>query len=122
MTTHGPTILVIDDNEGLVNLLRRYLADQPCQVLAATNGSEGLQMARDVLPRAVVLDVMMPDMDGWELLQRIKTNPETEGIPVIVCSVIDDPELAYSLGAERFIAKPVNRQTVLEALHEIKAL
>jgi len=119
MTTHGPTVLVIDDNEGLVELLERYLAGHTCQVTAATSSREGLQLAQKLVPDAIMLDVMMPEMDGWELLQNLRTHPQTANIPVIVCSVFNDPELAYSLGASLFLPKPVSRDSVLTTLHQL---
>jgi len=119
MTRQGPTVLVIDDNEGLVELLNRYLTGHACQVLAATGGQEGLQLSQQMLPDAIILDVMMPEMDGWELLQRLRTHPQTAATPVIICSVFNDPELAYSLGASLFLSKPVNRNEVLAALRQL---
>lgn len=115
-SAHGPTVLVVDDNEGLVKLLERYLADQACRVVAAADGREGLRLAQEVMPNAIVLDVMMPEMDGWELLQRLRNHPLTADVPVIICSVIDDPGLAYSLGASLMLSKPVHRGDVVGAL------
>lgn len=119
IATHGPTVLVVDDNEGLVKLLRRYLTDQACRVVAATDGQEGLRLAQELVPDAIVLDVMMPEMDGWELLQRLRNHPRTAGVPVIICSVINDPGLAYSLGASLVLHKPVDRGAVLDALVQL---
>jgi CheY-like chemotaxis protein/transposase len=119
VTARGPTVLVIDDNEGLVKLVQRYLTDRDCRVIAATNGREGLRLAQELLPDAIVLDVMMPEMDGWELLQRLRNRPQTATIPVIICSVISDPELAYSLGAALFLPKPISRRDVMDALHQL---
>jgi CheY-like chemotaxis protein len=102
LTRSAPTVLVIDDNEGLVELLDRYLTGQACQVLAATSGQAGLQLIGQTPPDAIILDVMMPDMDGWELLQRLRTSSQTATTPVIICSVFNDPELAYSLGPRCF--------------------
>ncbi len=119
MVTEGPTVLVVDDNQGLVELLDRYLTGHDCQVLAASSGQEGLKLARQVLPDAIVLDVMMPEMDGWELLQRLRAHELTAATPIIVCSVFDDPELAYSLGASLFLAKPVKRAEILAALRQL---
>ena len=116
---HGPTVLIIDDNRGLVELLDRYLSGRACRVASSTSGREGLEMAFQLHPHAVILDVMMPDIDGWQVLQRIRAHPDTADIPVIICSVFDDPELAYSLGASRFIPKPIRRVEVLEALREL---
>lgn len=119
MVAHQPTVLVIDDNEGLVKLLDDYLSDHACQVRAAADGPDGLRLAQDLLPDAIVLDVMIPQMDGWEVLQRLKNQPHTAEIPVIMCSVLDSPELAYSLGASLFLSKPVSRDDVLSALHQL---
>jgi len=114
-----PTVLVIDDNQGLVELLNDYLTGQACQVTAALSGPEGLMLAKEKTPDAILLDVMLPEMDGWELLQRLKNHPKTASVPVIVCSVIDNPDLAYSLGASLFVPKPVGRSDVLEALRQL---
>lgn len=119
MTAHGPTVLVVDDNAGLVELLERYLTDQACRVMVAMSGEEGLRLAQETPPDAIILDVMMPGMHGWEFLQRLRNQPVTADTPVIVCSVINNPELAYSLGASLFLPKPVNRQDILDALCQL---
>lgn len=122
MTTYGPSVLVIDDNEGLVKLIGRYLTDHACRVIAAQTGLEGLRLAQEELPDAIVLDVMIPQVHGWEVLQRLRNHPGTAHIPVIICSVINDPELAYSLGASLFLPKPVSRDKILNALHQLDVL
>ena len=118
----GPTVLVVDDNSGLVELLQRYLTDQACHVVAAADGETGLRLAEELDPVAIVLDLMMPTMHGWELLQRLRASPRNRTTPVIVCSVINNPELAQSLGANLFLPKPVSRVDVLEALRKVGAL
>jgi len=122
IAAHGSTLLVIDDNEGLIELVERYLTDRPCRVVAALSGREGLRLAQELQPDAIILDVMMPEMDGWELLQRLRTSPRTSNIPIIICSVFNDPELAYSLGASLFLPKPVSRDDVLGALSQLRVL
>ena len=102
--------------------MERYLTDRPCRVVAALSGREGLRLAQELQPDAIILDVMMPEMDGWELLQRLRTSPRTSNIPIIICSVFNDPELAYSLGASLFLPKPVSRDDVLGALSQLKVL
>ena len=96
-------ILVIDDNEGLIQLLQGYLTDDTCTVMSVPNTEQGLHSIAQLQPDVIILDVMMPGMDGWELLQRLQTRGETELIPVIICSVINDPELAFALGASHYI-------------------
>ncbi len=115
----GPTVLVVDDNEGLVELLQRYLTGQVGQVVAASDGQKGLQVLQETVPDAIVLDVMLPGTHGWEVLQRVRNNPRTAQVPVIVCSVINNPDLAYSLGASLFLPKPVSRKDLLKALCDL---
>lgn len=113
-------LLVIDDNEGLVHLLQRYLTDGIYTVVPVTNTEEGLVHIQHIQPDAIILDVMMPGMDGWELLQRLRTKTETQHIPVIICSVINDPELAFALGASQYVAKPVTRDALVTALRTLR--
>ncbi len=113
------TVLVVDDNEGLVELLQRYLTDQVGQVIAASDGPTGLQLAQETVPDAIVLDVMLPGTHGWEVLQRLRNSPRTANVPIIVCSVINNPDLAYSLGASLFLPKPISREGLLKALRDL---
>ena len=113
-------LLVIDDNEGLIHLLQRYLTDDAYNVMSAPNTEEGLQIVPQLQPDAILLDVMMPGIDGWEVLQRLRTRPETASIPVIICSVINDPELAFALGASQYVPKPVTREVLRLALQQLR--
>jgi CheY-like chemotaxis protein len=117
-----PTFLIIDDNEGLEQLIDRFLEGYPCQIVAARTSSEGLRLADELLPAVIILDIMMPEMDGWEILQRLRSRTRTAAIPVIICSVFYDPELAYSLGVFSCLSKPVQRENLLAALKEINAI
>lgn len=119
LAASGPTVLVVDDNEGLVELLERYLGGHACRVVAARNGREGIRLAQELLPDAILLDVMMPEVDGWEVLQTLRMNPQTAAIPVIVCSVFNDPDLAFSLGASLVLSKPFRREDVLASLRQL---
>ncbi len=114
-----PVVEIVDDNEGLVELLSDYLAGHACHVVEATSGQQGLRLALEALPDAIVLDVMMPEMDGWEFLQRLRAHPRTAKVPVIICSVINNPDLAYSLGATLVLAKPVGRDDILLSLRKL---
>ncbi len=111
-----PTVLVIDDNPDVVQLFRRYLSGGAYHVVGAADGREALRLAQETRPQAITLDVMMPDQDGWELLQTLKNLPATKDIPVIVCSVLRERTLALSLGASEFVAKPVTQEVLLSAL------
>lgn len=119
---HGPLVLVVDDNQGLVELLERYLTGHNCRVIAANSGQEGLQLLEQATPDAIILDAMMPGLSGWDVLQTIRTRVETAGTPVIICSVFNDPELAYALGASHFISKPVSRDQILSALRQLNVV
>ncbi|MCB8985430.1 MAG: response regulator [Ardenticatenaceae bacterium] len=119
-TGYSAVILVVDDNEGLVELLDRYLSGHDCRVITSTSGPEGLKLAQELLPDAIILDVMMPGASGWEILQTLRSQPQTATIPIIVCSVFNDPELAHSLGATRFHSKPITRDTILSTLRELE--
>ncbi len=118
ITTDDVKILVIDDNEELSELITRFLAKQPYQVIISTTGQHGLQLAQEISPDIVILDIMMPDMNGWDILQRLRTVPSTETTPVIICSVINDEELAYSLNASYVIVKPISQESLLTALQK----
>jgi CheY-like chemotaxis protein len=106
-------VLVIDDNPAILRLFERYLAPQHYEVLKAHAGSDALALAADSHPAVVLLDVMMPTMDGWQVLRSLKENPATTDTPVIICSVLKEPELAFSLGANAYLKKPVERLELL---------
>ena len=110
------TVLVVEDNPDTIELYRRYLDTTPFQVIAVRDGTEALARAEADLPSVIVLDVMMPSRDGWEILQLLKSRVETESIPVIVCSVLKERELALALGAAEILVKPVGRMDLLRAL------
>jgi CheY-like chemotaxis protein len=112
-------ILVIDDNQGTLQLFERYLTPHHYEVKKAQGGSEALAMVTESPPDLIILDVMMPTMDGWQVLRSLKQNPITEHTPVIVCSVLKEHELAISLGARAYLKKPVDRLELLATLEQI---
>jgi CheY-like chemotaxis protein len=109
-------LLIVDDNEGLHDLYRRYLAGQSWQVIGARNGTEARQLILEKRPTVILLDVMMPEEDGWELLVAFRGTPELADIPVIICSVVNEPQLAANLGATSYLTKPVTLQSLVNAL------
>ena len=119
LQTSAGTIMVIDDNQALLQLLQRYLSNHRCQVLTVPNGEKGWELLQTTIPDALIMDVMMPELDGWELLQRIRSNPVTQDIPVIVCTVFNNSELAYALGATYFLHKPVDQGMISHALKRV---
>ena len=110
------TVLIIDDNEGLIQLFRRFLRDQPYVVHGATSAEPALEVMERVRPDVVLLDVMMPGCDGWEMLERLRAHQAGRRARVVVCSIINDPDLAAALGADAFLLKPVERSKLLHTL------
>ena len=99
------TVLVVDDQVAAQRMFQRYLSRTNLEVIGVTDPTQGLDMARKIQPALLILDVMMPHIDGWEVLQNLQLDPETKHIPIIVCSAWGEPELARSLGAVAFLEK-----------------
>lgn len=116
------TVLIVDDNQALVNLLSRYLEVYNIQTHGLSDAQRALEFARTQTPRAIILDVMMPGVDGWEILQHLRNMKETAHIPIVVCSVLNEPDLAYSLGATLFIQKPINQNIISQALKKLEVV
>ncbi|MCL4297569.1 MAG: response regulator [Anaerolineae bacterium] len=112
-------ILVIDDNADLVHFYRRYTAGTRYEIVHLDEGRHALETAAETSPDIIVLDVMLPDIDGWELLTHLKEQPASKSIPIIVCSVIRRAELALSLGASLYLPKPVGQREFIQALAEV---
>jgi signal transduction histidine kinase/CheY-like chemotaxis protein len=107
-------VLVIDDNADSRDVLRRTLEDDGHAVATAPGGEEGLALARELSPSLILLDVMMPGMDGWAVLRQLKSDPALEAIPVAMVTVVDDERMAFSLGASDYLTKPVDRARLIE--------
>jgi CheY-like chemotaxis protein len=115
-----PRVLVIDDNRAIHELFERYLTPNFYEVVHAYNGAEAGQTALETIPDVILLDVMMPAMDGWQVLQELKQNPKTRQVPIVICSVLNEPELALSMGAHAYLKKPVERLDLLATLARLK--
>lgn len=111
-------ILIVEDNPGVSELYQRYLQGSPWRPTLLANPAETLTKAQELRPAAIILDVLMPEADGWSVLQTLRATPELAHIPVIICSVINDPELATALGAAASLKKPLSRLELMEALHQ----
>ncbi|HWW77160.1 MAG TPA: response regulator, partial [Pyrinomonadaceae bacterium] len=103
-----PVIVVIEDDDDASALLTETLGRAGYRTLAARNGDAGLRLAREHEPAAITLDVMMPEMDGWRVLQTMRGDRRLARIPVIVCSIVDNRPLGYSLGASDYLVKPID--------------
>jgi CheY-like chemotaxis protein len=109
-------VMVVDDNADTLQLFEHYLARSRYRFVAVRTAEELLTMVERHTPQIIVLDVMLPGVDGWELLGRLRAHPRTCKVPAIVCTILPQEQLAYSLGAAGFVAKPVTRQAFLCAL------
>lgn len=114
------TVLVIDDDPTVHDIMQRFLAKEAFQVITAPTGEEGLRLAEQIHPRVITLDVLMPGMDGWAVLTRLKANPQLADIPVIIVTMIDDKNLGYTLGAVDYLTKPIDRERLVTVLHRYR--
>ena len=114
--TEGAHVLVVDDNARMLHLYGRYLASGRYRVTAAASAAEAQALLAKSAPDAIVVDVMMREVDGWQLLQWVRSQPRLRTVPVLVCSVLDEPKLAFSLGAQAYLKKPVAAGDLLQAL------
>ena len=114
----GSCVLVIDDDLAQRDLMRRFLRSEGFCVRTARGGHEGLRLARQMRPVAITLDVMMPGMDGWSVLAALKADPALRDVPVIMLTMVDDPERGFTLGAADYATKPVNRQRLSKILRK----
>jgi PAS domain S-box-containing protein len=111
-----PLVLVVDDNPQAAEILARHLDAGGFRVELARTGPEALLMARDLKPAAITLDILLPELDGWEVLNRLKADETTQNIPVVVVSVVDNPALGRALGAYDYFVKPVDGKALLSRL------
>ena len=114
-----PVILCIDDDPGVITLYRRYLEKHGFEVVGLTDPREALETARRLRPDAITLDIMMPQQDGWTVLQELKADPQTRAIPVIICSILDERGQGFSLGAAEYLVKPFTEEELLEAIQRV---
>jgi CheY-like chemotaxis protein len=111
-------VLVIDDNADALQLLQRYTSDTRYHLVGVRDAQLALKRIPKLAPRVIVLDIMMPEVDGWEILARLRQHPLTCDTPIVVCTILAQEDLALSLGATAFIRKPVLRQDFLATLDQ----
>jgi CheY-like chemotaxis protein len=112
------TVLAIDDNGDALGLLQRYASGTRYRIVPLAQPEQAVDLALSARPQIIVLDVMMPSVDGWEVMGRLRQHPDARHIPLVVCTILAHEELARSLGASAFIHKPVTRQVFLAALDQ----
>ncbi|NCF64937.1 MAG: response regulator [Chloroflexi bacterium] len=118
ITSAKSSILIIDDDPIARDLISRTLKLDGHAVVTAGSGAEGLDLARKLKPSLITLDIMMPDMDGWTVLQKLKAEPELENIPVIMASIVADKNMGYTLGAVESLTKPIDRKLLLQTVRQ----
>jgi GAF domain-containing protein/DNA-binding response OmpR family regulator/nitrogen-specific signal transduction histidine kinase/HAMP domain-containing protein len=120
--TTAPKILVVDDDEHILQLLRHHLETEGYQVLTAQRGEDVFELAHSEQPALITLDILLADMDGFEVLEKLKKDPVTAGIPVIIVSVVPDAETrGLALGAAGYIGKPFEEVQVLNQVRKVLA-
>ena len=114
-------VLVVDDQADALQLMQTYLKQEGYEVMCCSNAQQAHELAKKHRPLAITLDILMPEQDGWMTLGQLKNDPETENIPVIIVSILDEKNLGLSLGAVDYIQKPVERSRLLTALQNLKS-
>ena len=118
-STGEVTVLAVDDNQDMVHFYRRCTSGTRYRIIQASTGNEALERIRIQPPDVILLDVMLPDIDGWNLLMQLHEDLETRRIPVVVCTVVREEALAYSLGATHFLSKPILPQQLVQVLDQV---
>jgi len=117
----GSLILVIDDDQTVCEVMARYLEREGFVVRTATGGREGLELAHELHPAAITLDINMPDLDGWTVLAALKGDPQLADIPVVLVTIEDNRSRGYSLGATEYMTKPIDRERLISLLQNISS-
>jgi len=114
-----PTILAVDDDPDIHRLWERYLSAEGCRFVAAGGGLQALELVQQERPAAIVLDVTLPDIDGWQVLQALKSDVTTKDIPVVMCSGLEERGWSLAMGADGYMRKPVTRRVFRSALERV---
>lgn len=117
-----PVVVVIDDDRASLDLMSAYLAGHGVRVVRARDGKEGLDAVHRLKPVATVLDILLPGMDGWKVLEELRADPKTQGLPVIIASIVDERSRGLAAGAGDYLVKPVGREELLAALRRMHVL
>jgi signal transduction histidine kinase/CheY-like chemotaxis protein len=112
-------VLVVEDDDVAFESLSRHLASGSYVPVRARHGDEALRLARQIRPVAITLDLVLPGLDGWDVLKKMKADPETSDIPVVVVSMVDNRELGLALGAHDYFVKPVDRKRLVERVRQV---
>jgi CheY-like chemotaxis protein len=114
-----PVVLIADDDPRSTELLAAYLDGCPVEVRRSQDGEEALEAVRREPPAALLLDIRLPTIDGWEVLRAVKEDPTTAGVPVVLVTVVDEPRRGLAMGASGYLVKPVTREDLLDVLRRV---
>jgi PAS domain S-box-containing protein len=114
------TVLVVDDDSAVCDLFRNWLVKGGFCIETALGGEEGLRLARALRPDVIVLDVLMPEVDGWAVLSALKADPDLTDIPVILVTIVDDRARGFALGASDYLIKPIGQEQFIAAMHKYR--
>ena len=120
-TSDNRIILAIDDDPQVISLYERYLKPQGYEVVALHEPSRAVERAQQLKPFAITLDIMMPGYDGWRVLNDLKSHSATRNIPVVVCSIVEEQEKGFSLGAADYLLKPILEEDIISSLNRLNA-
>ena len=118
----APVVVLVDDDRASLDLLAAYLDGLGLQVVRARDGLAALHAVHASAPVAVVLDIRLPGMDGWQVLERMKGDASTRAVPVIIASILEERARGLALGAAEYLVKPVGRDELVDALRRAGAL
>jgi CheY-like chemotaxis protein len=113
-------VLSVDDDPGVISLYRRYLESEGYRIVGVTHSEDVLHKVIELQPYAITLDVLMPAKDGWQVLRELKANPKTRHIPIVICSIVSNEGLGFSLGAADYLVKPIMESELLAALSHLE--
>jgi signal transduction histidine kinase/DNA-binding response OmpR family regulator len=111
-------VLTIDDDPAALDIIQGTLTKAGFSVVTARGGENGIELAKELRPVAITLDIMMPHVDGWAVLEKLKSDPDTADIPVLLVTIVDEKNLGYTLGASEYLTKPFDRQRLVSLLRK----
>jgi CheY-like chemotaxis protein len=119
--TKAPRVLVVEDDANAYELIANALGTAGFLPIRARHGDEALRLARESSPLAITLDLVLPGVDGWEVLKRLKSDPATRDLPVVIISMVENRDLGLALGADDYFIKPVDRDRLVDRVRTISA-
>lgn len=112
-------VLAVDDDPDVIALIRTSLQDTPYSVFGVQDPHKLIELVQEMHPSAITLDVLMPDRSGWQILRQLKSNPDTSSIPVIMLTVLSEPNTGYALGGDDYLIKPFQKEILLKTLQKL---